>query len=261
MAFLVLGAPASGQAPARTEPALSRQLPPRRPAELGPPAAAKPAQPSAESGDRPAQPAPAGSPPPAAEAGEASCLASLAAIRGNNVEAADPKLAQGDPACRVSEPVVVKALALRASEKQQSVAFEPPVTVSCALAKVVADWVRDSVQPLVRGHFENDLTALRVGGGHECRRRNHASEGPVSEHATGRALDIFAFRVGDGKAAVQVVVEKPQGLVQNSFLTAIRQSACGAFTTALGPGSDAAHANHLHVDIQERRSRATHFCQ
>jgi hypothetical protein len=60
---------------------------------------------------------------------------------------------------------------------------------------------------------------------------------------------------------VEVVVEKPQGLAQNRFLDAVRQSACGAFMTTLGPGSDAAHANHLHVDIQERRSRASRFCQ
>ncbi|WP_368886561.1 extensin family protein [Klebsiella pneumoniae] len=41
----------------------------------------------------------------------------------------------------------------------------------------------------------------------------------------------------------------------------MRQSACGAFATALGPGSDAAHYNHLHVDTQERRSAASKFCQ
>jgi hypothetical protein len=129
------------------------------------------------------------------------------------------------------------------------------------MAKTVAGWLADSVQPLARGHFGSDLAALHVGGGHECRRRNRASAGPVSEHATGKALDIFAFRLGEGKSAVRVTVEKPEGLVQNSFLTAIRQSACGAFMTALGPGADAAHANHLHVDIQERRSRASRFCQ
>lgn len=180
---------------------------------------------------------------------------------GNDVEAADPKLAQNEPACRVSEPVIVRTLSLRIPGKSQAVSFQPPVTLSCPMAKAVADWLGDSIQPLARGHFDADLTELRVGGGHECRRRNRASAGPVSEHATGKALDIFAFRLGEGKAAVRVVVEKPEGPVQSRFLTAVRQSACGAFMTALGPGSDAAHANHLHVDIQERRSRSSHFCQ
>lgn len=156
---------------------------------------------------------------------------------------------------------MVKALALRTTGAAGVVPFTPPVTLSCAMVKAVSEWLEDSVQPLARGHFSSDLTALRVGGGHECRRRNRASAGPVSEHATGKALDIFAFRLGEGKAAVDISVEKPAGLDQNRFLTAVRQSACGAFMTALGPGSDAAHANHLHVDIQERRTRASRFCQ
>ena len=100
-----------------------------------------------------------------------------------------------------------------------------------------------------------------MGGGHECRRRNRGAEGPVSEHATGKALDIFAFTFAGDKPALKLVVEKPEGLVQNRFLEAVRQSACGAFSTSIGPGSDAAHANHLHLDIQERRSASTRFCQ
>jgi hypothetical protein len=31
--------------------------------------------------------------------------------------------------------------------------------------------------------------------------------------------------------------------------------------TVLGPGADAAHANHLHVDIQQRRAKSSRFCQ
>jgi hypothetical protein len=186
----------------------------------------------------------------------------LAAIPGNKVMPAVPDSGDKDPACRVSEPVRVEALAVRRlSGGGGSVSFDPPPLLSCAMAKTLADWLDRSVQPLVRGHFERDLVALRVGGGHECRRRNRASAGPVSEHATGQALDIFAFRLGSDGNAADVVVEKPDGLAQSRFLDAVRQSACGAFMTALGPGSDAAHANHLHIDIQERRSRASRFCQ
>ncbi|WP_293807289.1 extensin family protein [uncultured Bosea sp.] len=175
--------------------------------------------------------------------------------------AATPAPQDSDPACRVSEPVRVEALAIRGQAGSATVFFEPPPLLSCAMARTLADWLDRSVQPLARGHFERDLVALRVGGGLECRRRNRASAGPVSEHATGQALDIFAFKLGSGAEAVQVAVEKPQGLAQNRFLDAIRQSACGAFMTTLGPGSDAAHADHLHVDIQERRSPASRFCQ
>uniref|UniRef100_A0A9E7ZSX8 Extensin family protein n=1 Tax=Bosea sp. NBC_00436 TaxID=2969620 RepID=A0A9E7ZSX8_9HYPH len=198
---------------------------------------------------------------PAAPPVQASCLPALAAIPGNRVTAASPAPQDSDPACRIDEPVRVEALAIRGQGGPATIAFEPPPLLSCAMASTLAGWLDRSVQPLARGHFERDLVALRVGGGHECRRRNRASAGPVSEHATGQALDIFAFKLGSGSEALQVAVEKPQGLAQNRFLEAIRQSACGAFMTTLGPGSDAAHANHLHVDIQERRSRASRFCQ
>lgn len=261
MALALLGGSAVARAVKGGEPALSWQLPPKRPAELAPPPSGKDVLPPVEAGEIATQPIPAGPAAPDADTGADSCLALLRAAPGNDVEAADPRLAQNEPACRVSEPVIVRTLALRIPGRSQTVSFQPPVTLSCPMAKAVADWLGDSIQPLTRGHFDADLSELRVGGGHECRRRNRASAGPVSEHATGKALDIFAFRLGEGKAAVQVVVEKPEGPVQSRFLTAVRQSACGAFMTALGPGSDAAHANHLHVDVQERRSRSSHFCQ
>ncbi len=235
----------------------SERRPPPRPPEL------RPSMPDGAGKPEPqgTMPAPAKAEDAAAPAGPSSCLAALAAIPGNRVTPATPAPKDSEPACRVIEPVRLEALAIRGAGGGATISFEPPPLLSCAMARTLADWLDRSVQPLARGHFERDLTALRVGGGHECRRRNRASAGPVSEHATGQALDIFAFKLGNGDGASQVVVEKPSGLAQNRFLDAVRQSACGAFMTTLGPGSDAAHANHLHVDIQERRSRASRFCQ
>lgn len=139
--------------------------------------------------------------------------------------------------------------------------LQPPVTLSCEMATRAAAWLVDSVQPLTRGSFGRELAGLRVGGGHECRLRNRATTGVVSEHATARALDIFAFVLaGSGEGAV-VSVERPENEAQRRYLAAIRQSACGAFATSLGPGADSAHSNHLHFDIQARRSPATRFCQ
>ncbi|SFC75646.1 Extensin-like protein C-terminus [Bosea sp. CRIB-10] len=130
------------------------------------------------------------------------------------------------------------------------------------MARAVSLWLDTSLQPLARGVFERELTALRVGGGHECRRRNRQTQGSMSEHATGQALDIFAFQLGEEKqGGLEVSVERPNGLEHTRFLEAVRQSACGAFMTVLGPGSDAAHANHLHVDIQQRRAASSRFCQ
>jgi hypothetical protein len=34
-----------------------------------------------------------------------------------------------------------------------------------------------------------------------------------------------------------------------NVVDSVRAAACGWFTTVLGPGSDAEHTDHLHVDI------------
>lgn len=255
------GKSAPSPRPPQPAPAIMQntQLPPSRPSELRPPT------PAAGPADR--SPEPNGAKPPSAasvapadrtQPAPSSCLARLAAISGNLIEKADMEVSRNDPACHVEEPVRLRALALQGAS---TVVFDPPPLLSCAMATAVADWLGTSVAPLAQGHLGLGLVGLRVGGGQECRRRNRASAGPLSEHATGQALDIFAFKLTEGDRAESVVVEKPFGLRQNRFLAAVRQSACGAFMTTLGPGSDAAHANHLHVDIQERRSHASRFCQ
>ncbi|KRE11846.1 hypothetical protein ASE63_19010 [Bosea sp. Root381] len=257
-------------------------LPPRRPADLPAPPPTVPEAPKPAPADQPAA--------EAARPADPACLAALTAAHGSGVRAAENPAAQ-DAACVVAEPVVVEAMTVRTNGGSRKIALQPPPTLSCATATVVAHWLETSVAPLAQGHFARELTALRVGGGHECRRRNRSANGPQSEHATGSALDIFAFVLGEAKANggkpsegkaneaktgegkpeatkpegakadATVVVAKPEGATHERFLAAVRQSACGAFATSLGPGSDAAHADHLHVDIRMRRAASSRFCQ
>ncbi|POR50302.1 hypothetical protein CYD53_1099 [Bosea psychrotolerans] len=228
-----------------------KALPPPRPVDLRPQQPSKPADPPAlPTGASPAE-------LPNSNDG-AACLAELRALYGTRVRAADADAAKSeDPACRVESPVLVEALEMGSVP----VVFEPPVTLSCEMATRAAEFLASSVQPLAKGYFGRDLVGLRVGGGQECRRRNRAATGPLSEHATGRALDVFAFVLAGEAGGLTVGVERPEDGVQQRFLSAVRQAACGAFTTSIGPGADAAHANHLHLDIQARRSPSTRFCQ
>lgn len=255
----LVGTDLPGVARAQGETRLERgpvPLPPSRQRDLLPAGPAAGA--STATGIGLSKPAPEATPAPTTES---ACMRALRAVHGDRIKASDAK-PPTDPGCQVVDPVLVNALSLRVEGGAGQVAFDPPATIGCAMARRVSEWLDTSVQPLAQGHFERDVTGLRVGGGHECRRRNRSAGGPLSEHATGLALDIFSFQLGPPKAGgVAVVVEKPAGLVQSRFLDAVRQSACGAFMTALGPGADAAHANHLHVDIQERRSAASRFCQ
>ncbi|MGL4295058.1 MAG: extensin family protein, partial [Aestuariivirga sp.] len=39
-----------------------------------------------------------------------------------------------------------------------------------------------------------------------------------------------------------------------SFLEAVRSGACKQFATVLGPGSDAYHGDHFHVDAIQRKN-------
>ncbi|MDP3256266.1 extensin family protein [Bosea sp. (in: a-proteobacteria)] len=204
------------------------------------------AQPSDEP---PTAPVPASSP--------SSCVAALQLRHGADVRvSARPPAA--DEACVVVDPVEVVALAVGGDRDRRRVLLQPPAILSCEMASVVAQWVETTVHPLAKGHFGRDLVALRVGGGHECRRRNRGAGGPMSEHAKGRALDVFGFEIGEAPDRLSVSVRSGD---QPNFLAAIRQSACGAFATTLGPGSDAAHADHLHVDIKARNSPTGRFCQ
>lgn len=259
-----------------TNPALAQPTPPKRPPALTKPEAKTPATPKSEAaksepGTQPAAapktdpspknqapaPEPQG-PPIAAAPAKPGCFEALAARHGDGVRREEPKEGKGDTTCRVVDPVRVSHFSIKAGEGTRKIDLEPPVLLGCEMATAAGLWLETSVQPLTRGYFGKDLATLRVGGGHECRNRNRATSGKLSEHATGRALDIFALVPEGGEA---VIVEKPADPFASRFLDAIRQSACGAFMTALGPGSDAAHANHIHVDIQQRRSGASRFCQ
>jgi hypothetical protein len=50
-----------------------------------------------------------------------------------------------------------------------------------------------------------------------------------------------------------VNVTDPENSPEGAFRIAVQRGACSIFTTVLGPGSDAAHANHLHLDMRGRR--------
>ncbi len=65
---------------------------------------------------------------------------------------------------------------------------------------MAAQWLGTTVQPLAKRNFGRDLVALRPGGGQQCRHRNRGADGPISEHATGRALDVFGVEIGEAPA-------------------------------------------------------------
>jgi hypothetical protein len=184
-------------------------------------------------------------PPPSVAPAEsvmtsAECQARLEALHATF--SFTPPVAEG--ACAIPLPVRLRALAIGTDD----VPFTGEPVLDCRLAERLADWIGNVVEPLARHHLGAGLAAVETGPGYVCRKRNNEAAGKLSEHAKGNALDIAAFALRDGRRVAVRPPDKPAP-AEAAFLTAVRTTACGYFLTVLGPGSDAAHAEHLHVDL------------
>jgi hypothetical protein len=144
--------------------------------------------------------------------------------------------------CGIAAPVAVAAL------DGGDVRLTSKAVVNCELAAALATWMADTVDPIARKRLGGEVTEIRVAAAYDCRSRNGVSGAKLSEHAKGNAIDISAFKVnGDW-----IEVGGGNGLAQAAFLREVRRSACGPFTTVLGPGSDAYHSDHFHLDLAKR---------
>ncbi len=173
----------------------------------------------------------------------AACLADLDAL-GTVYELADQAQDADDPACGILTPVTV-------SEVVPGITLDPPATIRCETARALADWTVTHLVPSADLLERGALTGLVNASGYVCRRRNNLSTGPLSEHAFGNAIDISAFRFAEGDPLA--VEARAGGSIETAFQRAIRAAACLHFTTVIGPGTDAAHADHLHFDRAARR--------
>jgi hypothetical protein len=128
------------------------------------------------------------------------------------------------------------------------VALEPPATVACATARALGAWLEDGG----KAAFAAGLEAIAILDAYSCRNRNRAEDGELSEHALGNAIDIAGFRLGDGTTVtVREGWSSPEwGLT----LRRLQRAGCGLFGTALGPEANPLHADHLHFDVETRRS-------
>ena len=133
------------------------------------------------------------------------------------------------------------------------IALEPETQMRCATALALAKWVRAEVLPAARALELGQLTTLNHGSTYVCRPRNHVEEADISEHALGNAIDIMSFTFESGEA-ITVSPKEGDGDASEAFQKAVGSGACLHFTTVLGPGSDAYHDDHLHLDIAERSS-------
>ncbi len=142
--------------------------------------------------------------------------------------------------CGVEEPVRVTSVA--------GVRLSQAATVDCSVATALNTWVGEVAQPA----FDGKLAEMQIAAHYICRSRNNVKGAKVSEHGKGRAIDISAFVLTDGK--VLTVAGN-----YNRTLRRIYKAACGIFRTTLGPGSDGYHEDHFHFDTSARSGGA--YCR
>ncbi len=191
-----------------------------------------------------------GSPTQTKPAGAAStsCYRALRAVVPSARREASFRNATG---CGMPDPVVVDVVAARGS----AVALSAKPMLSCKFARKFATWISDVVAPLARQHMGAPLVGIHVGPGYDCRTRNRAKGAKLSEHSFGTAIDLMSFTLAN---KTKVSIGKTTSANARRFLKAVRATACGYFTTVLGPGSNAAHDTHYHVDIG-KHGRSGHY--
>ena len=199
------------------------------------------------------QPTPGASPaaPPAPDPAPAGCLAEL---RQSGV-VAEPASQPGTDVCQIEEPVRLSGLAAADGRDRRLTLPDRPV-VSCRFALSFVAWAGRAAAPILAARRGSPLIAIRTGPGFECRGRNRQEGAKLSAHATGTAIDVAGFDFADGS---RLDVEKAGS---DAGFATVRTAACGWFTTVLGPGSDAYHNNHLHLDVMVHgRSDRYRICQ
>lgn len=126
--------------------------------------------------------------------------------------------------------------------------------VACPLADTLAGWARFGVDRAARQILGSALARIETMGSFAC--RNVAGRERRSAHATANAIDVSALILADGRRISVKQGWSGDDAAVRRFLAAIHQSACKRFGTVLGPDYDAAHRDHLHVELS-----GTGFCR
>jgi hypothetical protein len=160
--------------------------------------------------------------------------------------------------CGTAAPIAVAEVS--------GVRINPPATVNCDFAAALDDWVEETLQPASRKAQGARIIEITNASSYACRRRNNAGSGKLSEHAKANALDIASFVFSDKREIT--VKGQSIGLFQtisfsrgSGFLKTARKDACKYFNTVLGPGTDAFHKDHMHLDLMKLRPGRFKMCR
>ena len=119
--------------------------------------------------------------------------------------------------------------------------------VQCETAKIFIAWARFGVDRAARKILGSPIDRIETMGSYSC--RNVAGTSRRSAHATAQAIDVGAFVLEDGRRIDVKSAWSGGSREEREFLRVVHNSACRRFGTVLGPDYNAAHRDHLHVEI------------
>lgn len=173
-----------------------------------------------------------------------ACLLTLHSL-GTEYEEIAELTEPGQQDCGIARPV-------RVSRILPGVTLTGDPQMRCDTARQLALWTRDVVRPAT-GFLNGSprLVSIEPGSTWQCRDVVGSDSNGPSEHAFGNAVDVMALTFSNGDR-FEIAPRTDTGSIDEAFQRAIQGAACLYFTTVLGPGSNAAHDNHLHLDIKAR---------
>lgn len=127
-----------------------------------------------------------------------------------------------------------------------SLALDKPPAMRCALAAAYTAWEAGVVQPAAKRILGTRVRDIRHLGVYSCR-DIAGRPGRRSQHATANAIDVSGFALADGRV-LTLTRDWGEG-AEGAFLREIRDGACDLFAGVLSPDWNAAHRDHLHLDL------------
>lgn len=177
------------------------------------------------------------------------CLASLGATRASFTPLPDQYYGAG-----CSTLGAVRLSSLRSDNASLGLANLGPVT--CPLAETFAGWARFGVDRAAQQILGSALVKIETMGSYSC--RNVAGSERRSAHATANAIDVSGFVLADGRRITIKGDWQSRSSQTRAFLATIQSSACKRFGTVLGPAYNAAHQDHLHLEL---KTGGSPFCR
>jgi hypothetical protein len=156
------------------------------------------------------------------------CLALLGPVEAEAT--LDEPMRQGQ--CGSAAPLRLRSVGSGAAK----VVFDPAPEMNCKLAAGLSRWVDTVLQPAARELLSSRIVRIVGASSYACRNIYNRAVGPLSEHATGNAIDISGFVTADGRT---IMVTKGWGPTERDIAAAKKKTAESARALAAKGGAKA----------------------